>query len=50
MIAMMMVGMATVGGGGCEAGEMLPLLKRHEIQMEAISRKRGETIAGRAVA
>jgi hypothetical protein len=33
MIAMMMVGMATVGGGGCEAGEMLPLLKRHEIQI-----------------
>jgi transposase len=33
MIAMMMVGMATVLGGGCEAGEMLPLLKRHEIQI-----------------
>ena len=33
MIAMMMVGMATVGGGGCEAGDMLPLLKRHEIQI-----------------
>ncbi|MFN7698238.1 MAG: helix-turn-helix domain-containing protein, partial [Deltaproteobacteria bacterium] len=33
MIAMMMVGMATVGGSGCEAGDMLPLLKRHEIQI-----------------
>lgn len=34
MIAAMMVGtMATSGGGGCDAGEMLPLLKRHEIQI-----------------
>jgi transposase len=32
MIAMMMVGMATVGGTG-EMAEMLPLLKRHEIQV-----------------
>lgn len=34
MIAVMMFGtMATIGGGRCDAGEMLPLLKRHEIQV-----------------
>lgn len=34
MIAVMMFGtMATIGSGGCDAGEMLPLLKRHEIQV-----------------
>ena len=33
MILMMMVGMATVLGTECEAAEMLPLLKRHEIQV-----------------
>ena len=34
MIAAMMIGtMATIGGGGCDAGEMLFLLKRHEIQV-----------------
>lgn len=34
MIAAMKIGtMATIGGGGCDAGEMLPLLKRHEIQV-----------------
>ena len=32
-ILMMMVGMATVLGTECEAAEMLPLLKRHEIQV-----------------
>ena len=33
IIAVMMVAMATVIGVGCEVGEMLPLLKRHEIQI-----------------
>ena len=34
MIAAMMFGaMATIGSEGCDAGEMLPLLKRHEIQV-----------------
>lgn len=33
MILMMMVGMATVLGTECKAAEMLPLLKRHEIQV-----------------
>jgi transposase len=33
MIAAMMFGMAAASGGGCDAGEMLPLLKRHEIQV-----------------
>lgn len=32
-IAVMMVAMATVLGAGCESVEMLPLLKRHEIQI-----------------
>lgn len=33
MIAMMIAGMATTLGTGCDAAEMLPLLKRHEIQI-----------------
>ena len=33
MIAMMIAGMATTFGTGCESAEMLPLLKRHEIQI-----------------
>jgi hypothetical protein len=33
MIAMMVFGTATVGGRGGEAGDMLPLLKRHEVQI-----------------
>lgn len=33
-IAAMMIGMTAASGGGrCDAGEMLPLLKRHEIQV-----------------